>query len=44
MPIANTSVLFATEYDGNEQLAAKSVFITTFLSVLTVPLMLTLCQ
>ena len=33
----------ATEYDGNEQLAAKSVFITTVLAIVTVPLMLTIC-
>ena len=43
LPIANTSVLFATEYDGNEQLAAKSVFITTVLAIVTVPLMLMIC-
>ncbi len=43
LPIANTSVLFATEYDGNEQLAAKSVFITTALAIVTVPLMLMIC-
>lgn len=43
LPIANTSVLFAMEYDGNEQLAAKSVFITTVLAIVTVPLMLMIC-
>ena len=41
MPVANTSVLFATEYDGDEHLAAKTVFITTVMSIVTVPLLLT---
>lgn len=40
MPVANTSVLFATEYDGDEHLAAKTVFITTAMSIVTVPLLL----
>lgn len=43
MPVANTSVLFATQYDGNEKLAAKTVFITTVMSIVTVPLLLVLC-
>lgn len=44
MPSANTCVLFATKYHRNEQLAAKTVFITTFLSMVTVPLLLFLCM
>ena len=40
MPVANTSVLFATEFGGNEHLAAKTVFITTVMSIVTVPLLL----
>ena len=44
VPVANTSVLFATEYGNDEQLAAKNVFITTLLSVITVPLMVYLCM
>lgn len=44
MPVANTSVLFATEYHGNEQLAAKTVFITTAMTIVTVPLLLFLCH
>lgn len=44
MPVANTSVLFATEYHGNEQLAAKTVFITTIMTVITVPLLLYICK
>lgn len=35
MPVANTSVLFATEYGGDEKLAAKTVFITTVMSIVT---------
>lgn len=38
MPVANTSVLFATTYDGDVDLAAKGVFITTLFSLITVPL------
>lgn len=38
MPVANSAVLFATQYDGDLKLAAKSVFITTLLSVVTIPL------
>lgn len=43
MPVANTSVLFATEYDGDEKLAAKTIFITTVMSIVTVPLLLMIC-
>lgn len=43
MPVANTAVLFATEYDCNEELAAKTVFITTLMSLVTIPLTLALC-
>lgn len=43
MPAANTSVLFATEYDGDEKLAAKTIFITTVMSIVTVPLLLMVC-
>jgi len=38
MPVANTAVLFATEYDGDVSLAAKAVFMTTLLSIITIPL------
>ena len=44
MPIANTSVLFATEYHRDEKLAAKNVFITTVLSIITVPAVVYICQ
>lgn len=43
VPIANTAVLFATEYEANEDLAAKGVFISTLLSLVTIPLVITLC-
>lgn len=40
MPVANTAVMFATEYEKNEELAAKSVFITTIVSLFSFPLTL----
>lgn len=40
MPVANNSVLFATMFEKDEQLAAKTVFISTVFSIVTVPLML----
>lgn len=43
MPVANTAVLFATEYDGDEELAAKTVFITTLMSLVTIPVTLAIC-
>ncbi len=42
MPVANTAVLFATEYDGDVSLAAKAVFMTTLLSIITIPLIVAL--
>lgn len=38
MPVGNSAVLFANEYDGDVALSAKSVFITTLISVFTIPL------
>ncbi|GFZ29818.1 transporter [Clostridium zeae] len=38
MPVGNSAVLFANKYDGDVELAAKSVFITTLISVFTIPL------
>ncbi len=38
-PVANSAVLFATEYGFDEKLAAKGVFISTVLSVGTIPLL-----
>lgn len=40
MPIATNSIMFAIEYKGDEKLAAKSVFISTVLSLITIPLIL----
>ncbi len=44
MPVANTAVLFATEYGRDEGLAAKTVFITTAMSVITIPLGVWICM
>ncbi len=38
MPVANTAVLFANTYGGDTQLAARSIFLTTLVSLITVPL------
>lgn len=37
MPVANSAVLFATEYGGDLKLAAKAVFLTTLVSVVSIP-------
>lgn len=42
MPVANSAVLFATQYDGDVTLAAKTVFMTTLLSIVTIPLIVAL--
>lgn len=44
MPVANNSVLFSNMYDGDAELAAKAVFITTLFSLITVPLCVWLIQ
>lgn len=38
IPVGNSAVLFTNEYGGDVALAAKSVFITTLISVFTIPL------
>lgn len=38
MPAANSCVMFANEYGADEKLASKSVFLTTLLSIITIPL------
>ena len=43
VPIANASVLFATEYGADEDLAAKGVFISTLFSLFTIPLVVMWC-
>lgn len=40
MPIATNATMLAIQYGGNEQLASKSIFVTTILSAVTVPLIL----
>lgn len=44
MPVANTGLLFATEYNRDEGLAAKTVFITTLMSLVTIPLGIWICM
>jgi hypothetical protein len=44
MPVANTGLLFATEYGRDEKLAAKTVFITTVMSLITIPLGIWICM
>ena len=43
MPVASLVGLFATEYGGDESLAGRGVFVSTVLSVLTIPLLLAVC-
>lgn len=43
MPVANTAVLFTTDFGHDEQLAAKTVFITTALSLITIPIGMIIC-
>lgn len=38
-PVANSAVLFATKYGADEKLAARGVFVSTVLSVATLPLL-----
>lgn len=38
MPVATNTTMICMEYGGNEQLASKSVFITTVLSMVTIPM------
>lgn len=43
VPVANTSVLFATNYDLDTKLAAKCVFLTTLFCIVTIPFLLMVC-
>lgn len=43
MPVANTAVLFTTDFGHDEQLAAKTVFITTAMSLITIPIGMLIC-
>ena len=42
MPVGNSAVLFAKQYGGDVELAAKSIFITTLVSVFTIPLFISI--
>lgn len=42
MPVANSAVLFTTTYEHDEKTAAKCVFITTLMSLFTIPIMMML--
>ncbi len=44
MPIANTTALFATEYHGDERLASQSIFLTTLLSLISMPILVWICR
>lgn len=43
MPVANTAVLFANLYNGDAKLAAKGVFFTTLLSIVSIPVLIYFC-
>ena len=43
MPVANGAVLFAKKYNQDELLATKTVFISTLLSILTIPFIVYIC-
>ena len=43
MPAASNCVLFATNYQNDEVLAARTVFISTMLCILTIPLLVLVC-
>jgi len=40
MPAAANTAIISSKYDGNYQLASKGIFITTLLSILTIPLVI----
>ena len=42
MPVGNSAVLFTNLCGGNNELAAKSVFITTIISIITIPIIVAL--
>ena len=39
MPVASITLMFCNEYDGNINLASKTIFITTLSSVITIPVL-----
>ena len=40
MPAANTALIFATEFDLDSKLVSRTIFLTTLLSLFTIPLFL----
>lgn len=38
MPVGSSTVLFTNKYGGDSELAAKTIFMTTLISVFTIPL------
>ncbi len=43
MPVANSAVLFAKQYEADEEYAAKGVFLSTLLSIIYIPLVSYIC-
>jgi hypothetical protein len=43
LPVANSAVLFSIEYQADQNLAARGVFLTTLCSIVTIPLVVYLC-
>lgn len=41
MPVANSAVLFASEYQKDDVFAAKTIFVSTVISIVTIPLLAT---
>ncbi|MBQ8504089.1 MAG: AEC family transporter [Clostridia bacterium] len=44
VPSANNTFMFATKYERNSAVASKTVALVSFLSVLTMPIMIALTQ
>ncbi|MBQ1193032.1 MAG: AEC family transporter [Lachnospiraceae bacterium] len=44
MPIATNAIMFAIEYNSDEKLAAKAVFLSTLMSLVTIPLIIFLLK
>ena len=44
MPVANNTVLFATEYDKNTDLASALVFVTTLFCIFSIPFVSLICS
>jgi len=43
MPVGNTAVLFATEYNKDEKLAARTIFLTTVTAMISIPFVMWVC-